>query len=147
MPRKHFPIRQTGSVIIPHSKRWPSRAVLAANDDRLRTISLRPHLIWGPRDNHLIPRLDSKSEIGRLRRVGDGTNVVSVAYVENVAAAHLQAEASLSTSAAAAGKAYFINEQHSVNLWDWINELLARCGMRPVTRSIRGIRLLNWGAL
>ena len=120
----------------PHSKALAEQAVLAANDDRLRTISLRPHLIWGPRDNHLIPRLIQKARSGRLRRVGDGTNVVSMAYVENVAAAHLQAEASLSTSAAAAGKAYFINEQHAVNLWDWINELLLRCGMRPVTRSI-----------
>jgi nucleoside-diphosphate-sugar epimerase len=59
-----------------------------------------------------------------------------MAYVENVAAAHLQAETSLSTSVAATGKAYFINEQQAVNLWDWINELLLRCGMRPVTRSI-----------
>jgi nucleoside-diphosphate-sugar epimerase len=120
----------------PHSKALAEQAVLAANDDRLRTISLRPHLIWGPRDNHLIPRLIQKARSGRLRRVGDGTNVVSVAYVENVATGHLQAEASLRTSAAAAGKAYFINERDAVNLWDWINQLLLRCGMQPVTRSV-----------
>lgn len=120
----------------PQSKALAEQAVLAANDDRLRTISLRPHLIWGPRDNHLIPRLIQKAKSGRLCRVGDGTNVVSVAYVENVAAAHLQADRSLTTSATAAGKAYFINERDSVNLWDWINYLLLRCRMKPVTRSI-----------
>lgn len=120
----------------PHSKALAEHAVLRANDDRLRTVSLRPHLIWGPRDNHLIPRLIQKARSGRLRRVGDGTNVVSVSYVENAAAAHLQAERSLRDSTSAAGKAYFINEPQAVNLWDWIDELLAIVDLPPVRRSI-----------
>ncbi len=121
----------------PHSKALAEQAVLAANDnERLRTVSLRPHLIWGPRDNHLIPRLIQKARSGRLRRVGDGTNVVSVAYVENAAAAHVQAEESLRSATTAAGKAYFINERDAVNLWDWINLLLQRSGLPPVTKSI-----------
>jgi nucleoside-diphosphate-sugar epimerase len=121
----------------PHSKALAEKAVLAANDgETLRTISLRPHLIWGPRDNHLIPRLIQKARSGRLRRVGDGTNVVSVAYVENAAAAHVQAEHSLRNSATAAGKAYFINERDAVNLWDWINLILAKTGLSPVEKAI-----------
>lgn len=120
----------------PHSKAIAEQAVLAANNDSLRTISLRPHLIWGPRDNHLIPRLIQKARSGRLRRVGDGTNVVSVSYVENAAAAHLQAEESLRNSATAAGRAYFVNEPESVNLWDWIDELLALVELPPIRKSI-----------
>ena len=121
----------------PHSKALAEQAVLAANDgETLRTVSLRPHLIWGPRDNHLIPRLIQKARSGRLRRVGDGTNVVSVAYVENAAAAHVQAELSLRNSSTAAGKAYFINERDAVNLWDWINLILAKTGLSPVEKAI-----------
>jgi nucleoside-diphosphate-sugar epimerase len=121
----------------PHSKALAEQAVLAANDEgTLRTISLRPHLIWGPRDNHLIPRLIQKARSGRLRRVGDGTNVVSVAYVENAAAAHVQAELSLRASATAAGKAYFINEREAVNLWDWINLILAKTSLPPIEKTI-----------
>jgi nucleoside-diphosphate-sugar epimerase len=121
----------------PHSKALAEQAVLAANNPAtLRTVSLRPHLIWGPRDNHLIPRLIQKAKSGRLRRVGDGTNVVSVSYVENAAAAHVQAEAALRDSTTAAGRAYFINEPEPVNLWDWINLILSRAGLPPVTRSI-----------
>jgi nucleoside-diphosphate-sugar epimerase len=132
----------------PRSKALAEQAVLAANDsDRLRTIALRPHLIWGPRDNHLIPRLIEKAMSGRLRRVGDGTNVVSVAYVENVAAAHLQAEASLAQSDRAAGRAYFINEPAAVNLWDWINELLCRAGLMPVSKSISANSARRAGAV
>ena len=121
----------------PHSKALGEQAVLAANDDYgLRTVSLRPHLIWGCRDNHLIPRLIKKAKTGRLRRVGDGTNVVSVVNVENAAAAHLQAEQSLRSSLTAAGNAYFINEPESVNLWQWIDELLDLAGLPAVKKSI-----------
>lgn len=121
----------------PHSKALAEQAVLAANDlDGLRTVSLRPHLIWGPRDNHLIPRLMQKARAGQLRQVGRGANVVSISYVENAAVAHLQAEASLRNSTMAAGRAYFINEPDAVNLWDWINLILTRVGLPPVTRRI-----------
>ena len=121
----------------PHSKALAEQAVLAADDPNgLRTVSLRPHLIWGPRDNHLIPRLIQKASVGRLRQVGRGNNVVSISYVENAAAAHVQAEESLRISRTAAGRAYFINEPDAVNLWDWINLILTRAGLPPVTQRI-----------
>lgn len=121
----------------PHSKALAEQAVLAANDDEtFRTVSLRPHLIWGARDNHLIPRLLQKAKSGRLRRVGDGTNVVSVSNVENAAAAHLQAEASLRESVSAAGNAYFVNEPEAVNLWSWIDQILELAKLPPVKKSI-----------
>ncbi|MCA9057548.1 MAG: NAD-dependent epimerase/dehydratase family protein, partial [Planctomycetaceae bacterium] len=102
----------------------------------LRTVSLRPHLIWGPRDNHLIPRLIQKARSGRLRRVGDGRNEVSVAYVENAAAAHIQVEKVLRDSDVPSGKAYFINDTDPVVLWDWIDLLLDRAGLPPVKGSV-----------
>ena len=121
----------------PHSKALAEQAVLAADDPNgLRTVSLRPHLIWGPRDNHLIPQLIQKACAGRLRQVGRGNNVVSISYVENAAAAHVQVEESLRNSRTAAGRAYFINEPDAVNLWDWINLILARAGLPPVTQRI-----------
>lgn len=131
----------------PHSKALAEQAVLAANAaNGLRTISLRPHLIWGPRDNHLIPRLIQKARAGQLRQVGRGENVVSISYVENAAVAHLQAEESLRNSTSAAGRAYFINEPESVNLWNWINLVLARAGLPPVTRHISAAMAWNIGA-
>ena len=121
----------------PHTKALAEQSVLKANaSGRLQTVSLRPHLIWGPRDNHLIPRLVAKAKSGRLRRVGDGTNVISMSYVENVAAAHLQACEALGENTACAGRAYFVNEPEPVNLWSWIDELLTRAGLSPVKRSL-----------
>ncbi len=121
----------------PHTKALAEQEVLAANGrDGLATASLRPHLIWGPRDNHLIPRLIARARSGRLRRVGAGRNVISMSYVENAAAAHLQVADALQVGSPVAGKAYFINEAEPVNLWNWINEILSRAGLPPVRKSI-----------
>jgi nucleoside-diphosphate-sugar epimerase len=130
----------------PHTKAIAEREVLAANrPGGLATVALRPHLIWGPRDNHLIPRLIRRARSGRLRRVGDGTNLVSVSYVENAAAAHLRAHDALSADSRAAGRAYFINEPEPVRLWGWIDELLRRAGLPPVGRAVSQAAALRIG--
>ncbi len=131
----------------PHSKALAEQAVLAANDPAgLLTVALRPHLLWGPRDNHLIPRLIRRAKSGRLRRVGDGTNRVSMSYVENAAEAHLQAADALSPASPTAGRAYFVNEPEPVNLWSWIDELLRRAGLPPVTKRIGAATARRLGA-
>ncbi|MFM7058860.1 MAG: NAD-dependent epimerase/dehydratase family protein [Planctomycetota bacterium] len=131
----------------PHSKALAEQAVLAASGTHgLLTCALRPHLIWGPRDNHLIPKLLLAARHGRLRQVGNGQNLVSVSYVENAAAAHLAAEVALRTTGKPAGRAYFINDPTPVNLWDWINLLLNRAGLPPVQRKISARAAWNTGA-
>ncbi|HEY1784744.1 MAG TPA: NAD-dependent epimerase/dehydratase family protein, partial [Pirellulales bacterium] len=119
----------------PHSKSLAEQAVLAANGPGLATCALRPHLIWGPRDQHLVPRLLARARAGRLRRVGDGTNRIDMIYVENAASAHLLAADALGTGRAR-GRAYYISQGEPVNCWDWIGELLALAGLPPVRRSI-----------
>lgn len=132
----------------PWSKAIAEQEVLAAHrSDGLRTVSLRPHLIWGPRDNHLIPQLLQRASRGQLRRVGDGSNVVSVSYVENAAAAHLSADAALRRQANVGGREYFINEPEAVNLWDWIDEILQRAGMSPVSGRISAPAAFRVGAV
>src|SRR5579872_7521420 len=121
----------------PRSKALAERAVLAANGAAgLATVALRPHLIWGPRDNHLVPRLIARAKAGTLRRVGRGDNLISMSYVENAARAHLLAADRLAAGSPVAGQAYFINEPEPVNLWRWIDELLALAGLPAVQKSI-----------
>jgi 2-alkyl-3-oxoalkanoate reductase len=129
----------------PLTKALGEDAVLAANSPGLKTISLRPHLIWGPGDRHLIPRLLAQARSGRLRITGSGQNRVDFVHVENVVDAHLLAEASLAAPRipgpeidppSARGRAYFITNGEPVSLWGWINELLSALGRPPVTRVI-----------
>jgi nucleoside-diphosphate-sugar epimerase len=119
----------------PHSKALAEQQVLAANSRDFVTCSLRPHLIWGPRDQHLIPRLIERARRGQLRQVGDGTNLVDAVYVENAAAAHLLAADALE-SGRACGNSYFITNGEPVNCWQWINEILALAGLPPVARRV-----------
>jgi nucleoside-diphosphate-sugar epimerase len=121
----------------PRSKALAEQEVLAANGrGDLLTCALRPHLIWGPRDRYLVPHLYYMARRGRLRIVGDGTNLIDTIYVENAAEAHLLAADALRPGAAAAGKAYFISQGEPVNCWRWLNELLALAKLPPVSRRV-----------
>ncbi len=120
----------------PLTKAIAEREVLAANSPELQTVALRPHLIWGPGDPHLVPRLLAKARSGRLRIVGSGRNRVDLVQVENAVDAHLQAESALRAGGPAAGRAYFITNGEPVFLWGWINGLLTGLGEPAVTRRI-----------
>jgi nucleoside-diphosphate-sugar epimerase len=121
----------------PHTKALAEQDVLSANGPNgLLTCSLRPHLIWGPRDEHLIPRLIDRAKRGRLRRVGDGRNLIDMVYVENAAQAHLQAADALAPGSPVAGRIYFISQGEPVNCWQWIDDILRSAGLPPVHKSI-----------
>lgn len=121
----------------PRTKVVAEKAVLAANGPALRTVALRPHLIFGPGDPHLVPRIIARARAGRLRIVGDGSVKVDITYVENAARAHLQAERALRKAPSpAAGKAYFLSQGQPIVLWTWINDLLQALGLPPVTRRV-----------
>ena len=131
----------------PHTKALAEQHVLAVNGSQgLLTCSLRPHLIWGPRDRHLVPRLIERARQGKLRRVGDGSNLIDMVYVENAAAAHLQAADALVPGSPVAGRAYFISQGEPVNCWQWIDELLSLAGLPPVAKSISARAAWNVGA-
>ncbi len=120
-----------------HTKALAEQHVLAAHDPRgLLTCALRPHLIWGPRDRHLIPRLLKRARAGRFLRIGDGLNLVDTIFVENAAQAHLQAADALSPGSPVGGKAYFLSQGEPVRCWQWIDELLTLAGLPPVRKAI-----------
>ncbi len=118
------------------SKAVAEQMVLAANSEVLKTCAIRPHLVWGPGDPHLIPRLVARGKRRQLKIIGDGSNLVDTSYIDNVASAHLLAAENLHSSATAAGNAYFISQGEPVNLWDWINDLFRRLDIEPVQKKI-----------
>lgn len=121
----------------PHSKALAEQAVLAANGlEGLWTCALRPHLIWGPGDQHLVPRLIDRARTGKLRRVGDGQNRIDTIYVENAADAHLLAAERLEGGSPVCGQAYFLSQGEPVNCWEWIDQVLALVDLPPVRASI-----------
>ena len=118
-----------------HTKAIAEKEALAANSGTLRVVALRPHLIFGPGDPHLLPRVIDSVKAGRLKIVGDGASRVDVSYVGNVADAHIDAFDALE-SGKGAGRAYFISQGESVELWPWVNSILEGLGHAPLTKRI-----------
>lgn len=120
----------------PRTKALAEQKVIAANGPDLATVSLRPHLIWGPGDNHLIPAIISQARSGRLRMVGNGNNLVDTVYIDNAAQAHIQAARALMSGLPVAGNPYFITQGKPIKAIDMINHILDAADLPPVNSFI-----------
>jgi nucleoside-diphosphate-sugar epimerase len=121
----------------PHTKALAEQHVLDSNDPpNLMTCALRPHLIWGPGDRHLIPRIIQRGRLRQLRRIGDGTNQIDTTYIDNAVLAHVLAANGLTPGSPVCGRAYFISQGDPVNCWGFINEVLALAGIPKVRKQI-----------
>lgn len=120
----------------PRTKALAEQEVLAANSPSLATVALRPHLVWGPGDNHILPRLLARGRAGQLRRIGTAPCVVDSTYIDNAVEAHLLAADRLEPGSPVAGKAYFISNGEPMPVWDLINKILETAGVPPVTKTI-----------
>ena len=124
----------------PQTKALAEQAVVQAaglhekTRKKLKTIILRPHLIWGPGDNHLVPRIIAKAS--QLRQVGDGKNKVDTIYIDNAADAHILAAEKLAANAALSGHIYFISQDEPVLLWEMINAILNAADLPPVQKTV-----------
>lgn len=119
------------------TKTMAEKLVLQSNNSStFLTCAIRPHLIWGPGDPHLFPRVIQKGKEGKLKVVGDGENLVDIVYVENAAMAHVQAFEHLKAGSPVCGEAYFIGQERPVKLWNFINEILGHMKIEPVMGAI-----------
>jgi nucleoside-diphosphate-sugar epimerase len=129
-----IPYPASFSAYYPQTKAMAEKLVKQASINDLHTIILRPHLIWGPRDNHLVPRIIARSD--RLRIIGKGDNLVDTTYIDNAADAHLSAARALEKRSELSGKVYFISNDEPMVVWEIINGILAAAGLPPVTKRI-----------
>ena len=129
------------------TKTEAEQLVLNSNGEVLKTVALRPHLIWGPGDPHLVPRVISRAKSGRLRMLGKKNNKVDSCYIDNAALAHLLAADCLVSDAKCAGKAYFISNDEPLAMAELINRILDAANLLPVTKIIPENLAFRIGAL
>ena len=124
------------------------KMVLSANGtSALATVCIRPHLIWGPGDPHLIPRIIARAKKGKLVRVGSGKNLVDMIYIDNAVEAHLKACDKLSLDSPVAGKCYFVSDGHPVILWEWVENLLSELKLPAITKSVSFLYAVVFGGI
>ena len=113
----------------PKTKALSEQLVMAANSPELHTVSLRPHLVWGPGDNHLLPKLLKRVRHGTLRLPWPD-KLIDTVYIDNAAMAHLLALDKLETHPeVVGGKTYFISNDEPVTQGEIIGGLLKAAGL------------------
>ena len=124
----------------PETKAAAERLVIAANSNLLKTVTLRPHVIWGPGDTSLLPRVLERGRRGRLRRIEGPKKMTDITYIDDAACAHILAADKLRSgsheSGRIDGKVYFISSGQPVGIWDFVNRLLKAATISPVEKTV-----------
>lgn len=118
------------------TKAQSEQMVLAADHDKLSTVSLRPHFIWGPGDRNLLPRVVARQKAGRLFRIGDDNKLVDTIYVDDAVSAHILAAVQLGPRSELSGKAYFLSGGDPRPFWEIVDRMLGAAGLGPVKKRM-----------
>jgi nucleoside-diphosphate-sugar epimerase len=128
------PYPDTYLAAYPATKAAAEKLVRQAATQGLDVIILRPHLIWGPEDNHLVPGILKRAK--RLRIVGRTDDRVDTIYVDNAALAHALAAQKLEENPSLSGNIYFISQDDPVSKWEMANAFLDAAGLPPIKKRV-----------
>jgi nucleoside-diphosphate-sugar epimerase len=141
------PYAQHFHASYPETKAAAEQMALEANGDALATVALRPHLIFGPGDPHLMPRIVAKAKAGKLRIIGNGENKIDIVYVDNAAQAHVLAGDKLHPGSPIAGRAYFISNGDPRSITSLFDKIMELYNLPPVKRKVPPILAYTGGWL
>ncbi len=125
-----IPYPETYLAPYPETKAMAEKLVISAAQKGLTSIILRPHLIWGPEDNHIVPGIIRRAK--RLKRIGPEDDLTDTIYVDNAADAHIMAAEKLLTNPCLSGNIYFISQDEPVSKWKMANAFLDAAGLPPI---------------
>jgi nucleoside-diphosphate-sugar epimerase len=119
-----------------NTKAQAEKLILGADSESLKTISLRPHLVWGPGDTQLIPKIIQRAKTGKLKRIGKEEFLIDNTYIDNLVDAHMLAMDKLESNPEVSGKAFFITNGKPMPVWEFLNGIIQAKGLAPVEKSI-----------
>ena len=128
------PYAEAYEAFYPQTKAEAERLVLSANDEHLHTVAIRPHIVWGPGDTSLLPRLLERAP--RLRRISGPPKKTDVTFIDDAVQAHLLAAERLAESPkTVGGKAYFVSTGEPIEIWTFIDRVLSAAGRPKITKT------------
>lgn len=125
----HAPYAETKAVA--------EREVLERNGKGgVATVSIRPHVVFGPGDGRFFPAILARAKSGRLKAyVGDKHKLSDFTYVDNLVAGLIGACDHLEPRSPVAGQAYFVTNGEPLPFWEFIGRVLDGLGhARPTFR-------------
>jgi sterol-4alpha-carboxylate 3-dehydrogenase (decarboxylating) len=118
------------------SKIAAEREVLAQHGEGgVATCALRPHVVFGPHDQRLLPALLDKARAGKLKvGVGSDAKLSDFTYVDNLVDATLRAIDRLALDSPLGGQPYFITNGEPMAFFAFVDRVLVELGL-PKTRG------------
>lgn len=136
-----LPYATTYTAPYPKTKALAEQVVANGTGIDLKTVILRPHIVIGPGDPHIIPGAIERAK--NLRCIGDGKSMSDITYIDDAAHAHILAADCLARNPELSGNIYFISQGEPVNIWDMINTWYAAAKLAPISKSI-SYRMATW---
>lgn len=115
------------------TKAEAERLVLAASSPDFTTMSLRPRLVWGPRDASVLPEVLEAVEKGAFAWIDGGRQTTSTTYVGNLVHA-----VELALHRGEGGQAYFVADAERHRMKELLSALAATRGVTLPARSLPG---------
>ena len=116
-----------------HTKLMSELYVLGKCNEGIETLALRPRAIIGAGDTTIFPRLLKAHMDNKLRVIGNGQVICDLTCVSNVIRA---ADAAMSATSEALGRAYNISDGAPVKLWELINYVFSQLGYATVEKKM-----------
>lgn len=118
------------------TKAKAEQLVLVANSESLKTIALRPHLVWGPGDTQLIPKILRRAKSGRLQKIGKKDFLIDTTYIDNLVDAQLLALNEMDEHSDVNGRAFFITNGEPVPVWTFMNAIIKTFDFPEVNKIV-----------
>lgn len=115
----------------PATKGASETLVRAANGPGLRTVVVRPRLIWGNDDSSVLTQLEHAVNAGRFMWIGDGRYPTSSCHVDNLCEGLL-----LAADKGRGGEVYFVTDGANVELREFVTAMLCTRGVDPGSRCV-----------
>lgn len=118
------------------SKYLSEKLVMAANNEDLKTLVLRPSDIYGEADPYHIDSLIDMAKGGFYVRLGNGKSNCQHVYVGNMAYAHVLAADALLKGKKVDGNVYFITDGKGSNFFKFFDQVVVGAGYKIWPKNI-----------
>jgi nucleoside-diphosphate-sugar epimerase len=126
-----WPYPEKPAGLYPLTKGEAERIVLESSDDSLRTVAIRPPLIWGKGDTSVLPKIAAAVKSGQWMWFGGGHYPHATTHVDNVIEGLL-----LAYEKGEGGQVYFVTDGAPQDFRNFISAQLRAIGVERESRSI-----------
>lgn len=137
-----YPYADESPYPYSRTKALAEKLVLQANSGDFQTVSLRPRLVWGPKDQSILPAILRMLKAGQFMWISGGNVQTSVTHVDNLVHAVTQA-----LTLGKGGYAYFVTDDAVLSMKEFLSRYIGTQKIEVPTKSVpKGLaRFMAWG--